>query len=68
MPELKPFVISIWCGVGKPGLNEFLDPFVTEFNEILRSGVIINGHHIKIKFRCFIADAPARSHIKCKCI
>lgn len=65
MPSIKPFVIAIWCGDGKPNnLNEFLGSFVSEINSILRMGISINGYCINISRLIFLADSPARSLIK----
>lgn len=65
MPEIKPMVIAIWCGEGKPtDLIGFLDPFVNELNDLLRDGILINDHKISIFVRCFICDTPARAFIK----
>lgn len=67
LPEVKPFVIAIWCGEGKPDdLHEYLSPFVEEINCINRSGFSINGHEIEISSLCFICDAPARAFLKGK--
>lgn len=65
MPELGVFVIAIWCGESKPTvLNEFLDRFVGELNDILLSGIAINDHQLKVLIRCFVCDSPARAFIK----
>lgn len=65
MPELGVMVIAIWSGEGTPTvLNDFLDRFATELNEILSNGIMINGCKLDIAFRCFICDTPARSFIK----
>lgn len=65
MNDLKPIVVAIWCGIGKPkDLNEFLSPFVDEVNGILDNGVIINGYRIDIESIAFIADTPARAFLK----
>lgn len=65
MADLKPIVVAIWCGDGKPkDLNEFLNPFVDEMNEILNFGIIINGYRIHIESIKFLADSPARSFLK----
>lgn len=45
--------------------NEFLREFVDELNSLLRVGeIIINNHVIRINFKCFIMDTPARALIK----
>lgn len=65
MREIQPMIIAIWCGFSKPKeLNEFLRPFVTELNEILRNGIIINGYSLTVTCHCFVCDTPARSFIK----
>lgn len=65
MDEVKPFIVSIWCGETKPiNLNEFLHQFVDELNEIVTSGINLNGFHINVGIRCFIADSPARAFLK----
>lgn len=63
-PRIRPFVIAIWCGEGKPPVNEYLREFVDELNSLLETNITINGHHIKIKIKCFICDTPARAFIK----
>lgn len=64
MSHVKPFVVAVWCGYGKPELNAFLGPFVEEFKEILANGLTINNFHLKVLFHHFSADAPARAYIK----
>lgn len=66
MPHIDPFVVAIWCGHGsKPSnLNDFLNQFVRELNEILSNHIVINGHQITLEVRSFICDTPARSQIK----
>lgn len=68
-PDLKPFVVSIWYGEGKPKpVNDFLFSFIHELKDIMSNGIVINGYHIKVKVRCFICDTPARSLFKCNVI
>lgn len=66
MPEIQPMVVAIWCGpTSKPSnCNEYLRKFVTELNELLEQGLLINDHHINVSFRCFLCDTPARAFIK----
>lgn len=65
-PLIKPFIVAIWYGQGKPQpVNDFLLPFVNELNDVLRSGIRINDHLIEIRTRAFICDTPARSLLKC---
>lgn len=66
MPHIRPFIIAIWCGsYSKPtNLNEFLKPFTTELNTLMKNGIDINESHISIEFCCCICDSPARAFIK----
>lgn len=65
MPHIKPFVIAIWCGDGKPkDLNEYLGLFVDEMNSILLNGISIKGYNVNILRVRFLADSPARSLMK----
>lgn len=65
MPDIKPMVICIWSGVGKPNnLNEFLQPFVNELNAIIGCGIVVNNNRIEVVVRCFLCDSPARSFLK----
>lgn len=65
MPFIKPIVLAIWCGNGKPkNLSEYLEKFVTEMNTILETGIVINGYRIDIKRIVFATDSPARSYLK----
>lgn len=65
MREIKPMIIGIWCGFGKPNdLNEFLRPFVNEFKELLAQGMNINGYTLSVNCHCFVCDTPARAFMK----
>lgn len=65
LPQIDPMIVAIWCGHSKPtDLNEFLNPFVDELNELLLNGLFINGHQLNVIVRCFICDTPARAYIK----
>ncbi|XP_044744741.1 uncharacterized protein LOC123306687 [Coccinella septempunctata] len=67
LPKIKPLVVGIYCGAGKPvDLALYLGPFVQEMQQILKHGLFIQkyGYHIQIKIRCFICDSPARAFIK----
>lgn len=65
-PEIKPMVIGVWCGNGKPeNLNEFLGPFANDIETVTKDGVIINEKfRLDITIRCLVCDAPARSFLK----
>lgn len=68
-PSIKPLVIGIYFGKGKPKkLNEFLEDFVNDMKKLLEDGLQIqpSNKNIKIKIRCFICDSPARAYIKGK--
>lgn len=63
-PTIHPFTVGIWCGEGKPNVNEFLRKFVDELKIILNTGIAIKNFVIRIKIKCFICDTPARAFIK----
>lgn len=63
-PQIRPFAIAIWCGEGKPVLNEYLAQFVDEFLRLYQSGIFINNHQIRIHIKGFICDTPARAYVK----
>lgn len=65
MADIKPMVIGIWSGVGKPkNLNEFLEPLCIDIDAVIKDGIIINGNRLDVEIRCFICDSPARSFLK----
>lgn len=67
MPNIQPMIIGIWCGEGKPKpINEYFLAFVNEVNQLIETGITVNGWHINIGVRCFICDSPARALIKGK--
>lgn len=60
------FVISLYYGTRKPEkIDEFLRPFVDEMKDLEDNGFIFKNVCYKVRLRCIIADAPARSFIKC---
>lgn len=61
---MSPFAVGIWCGEGKPAVNEYLRDFVDELKFLLTNEISINGHTIKTKIRNFVCDTPARAYIK----
>lgn len=63
-PQIRPFVIAIWCGEGKAVLNEYLAQFVAELKSLLTTGIVINNNMLHIKIKAFICDTPARAYIK----
>lgn len=66
MPKLQPIPIGIYCGTKKCDVIQFLTPFVNEIKEVIKNGIIINGHKITVQIRCIICDSPARSYVKGK--
>lgn len=65
MREIKPIVVAVWCGVGKPkDLDAFLLPFVNELKHLIKTGMFFNEYRVDIGSVCFVCDSPARSHLK----
>lgn len=65
-PSISPIVVAIWCGISKPPLNEYLQPFVAEMKLLMSNGITINAHKIEIKIGRIICDTPARAFLKGK--
>lgn len=63
-PKIHPFVVGIWCGISKPNVNEYLQPFVTEMKLLMADKFVVNEHQIQIKFGLIISDTPARAMLK----
>lgn len=64
--DYEPFFVSIFHGYSKPkDVNEYLEPFVAELNDLLENGFIIDEKPVEIICRCFLCDAPAKSFVKC---
>lgn len=61
---IDPMVVGIWCGEGKPPLNEYLEPLINELKSILLNGLIINSKPIAIRMGRVICDTPARAFVK----
>nr|CAI5844559.1 unnamed protein product [Callosobruchus analis] len=62
--EIPPLVAAIFYGTTKPPLESFFQNFVQELNEIIRTGIKINGKYLPVKIKCFVCDTQARSFIK----
>nr|XP_042902110.1 uncharacterized protein LOC107449218 [Parasteatoda tepidariorum] len=63
----NPFLVSLFCGLTKPPVEEFLQPVVQELKDVLVNGIVISPENQKlsVKVRSFICDTPARCFIKC---
>jgi hypothetical protein len=60
------FLISLFYGESKPeSIHEFLSTFVQEMIQLEQEGFSYEGSIFNVRVRCLIADAPARSFIKC---
>lgn len=67
-PDIKPFVIGIYYGEGKPkNLDAYLEDFIIDVTNLLEKGISLQQQPDKpiiVKIRCFICDSPARAYIK----
>lgn len=62
----EPFIIALWCGVGKPDpLDDYLGDFIHELTILQQNGFQYDGSHFSVNIQCFVCDAPARSYLKC---
>lgn len=62
---VAPFPIAIFCGTGKPPIDEYFKEFVAELKHLLEHGFVCAGISFKLWVRAFIADAPAKAYMRC---
>lgn len=68
LPFVKPLVIGIYSGLGKPNsLDNFLRSFVDDMKTI-ENGFQLQGKDLRIPVtvRSIICDSPARAYVKGK--
>lgn len=59
-------IAGLFYGNQKPSnITQFLEKFVEEIKVFETDGIKMNGVSFNIRIRCIMADAPARSFIKC---
>ncbi|KAM7306470.1 uncharacterized protein ISCGN_010173 [Ixodes scapularis] len=59
-----PFMVSVYCGKGKPpNLQDYLHPFL-EVSHLSSNGMVIKGIHVDVSLTAMVCDAPARSYVK----
>lgn len=67
-PNIKPLVIGIYYGIGKPkNLTAYLEDFVADVSHLLEEGIALlqnSEKKVTVKIRCFICDSPARAFMK----
>lgn len=61
---IEPFFAGIWCGKSKPLCREYLEPLISEMEDLMSNGMIVNSHLINVKFGLCICDTPARVMLK----
>lgn len=65
MSVVKPMIIGIWSGFGKPNsLTEYLGPFMNDMQLAIRNGIEVNGNRIEVGINSFNCDSPARCWLK----
>lgn len=66
IPKSVPIMCALYSGETKPlSVQTFLKPVVAELNSLMSKGICVNGIVYDVKISSVIADAPARSFIKC---
>jgi hypothetical protein len=61
----SPFVISLFCGEGKPtDTEDFFEDFIGDANDLIASGFKYWNRHFQCIISAFVCDAPARSFVK----
>lgn len=64
--DQRPFVIGLYYGTSKPNsANGYLGALIEELCGLEKNGIVMEGKQFCVKVSCIIADAPARSFIKC---
>ena len=63
--SLALFVVGIFCGQSKPSdVKCYLQQLIMELQEIMTSGIVVLGRHLRVKLQCIICDIPARCFIR----
>lgn len=62
--NIRPLVIAIAAGTGKPDVTIFFGDFVKELNMLWSTGIEINGYKVKVVTTNFRCDTPARALAK----
>lgn len=67
IPDIyKPLIVAIYCGNSKPkDLSQYLNEFIAELNYLQEHGIKLFQKTFIVKLKCFVADTPARSYLKC---
>lgn len=60
----KVFCVGLYLGPTKADVQEFLDDFVAEYDNLETTGFILNNIRVFLKIKAIICDAPARSYVK----
>lgn len=59
------FMVSLFCGIGKPDLTKFITPFVDEVARLQKDGFVYKSLKFVISKILFICDIPAKSFVQC---
>lgn len=55
----------MFCGESKPkSLAQYLNPFINEFEILLKNGIQVDTYHFVVHLEAFCCDSPARSYLK----
>lgn len=63
--ERFPFLVSSFCGPGKPeDVHRFLQPVIDDILRLEREGFLFNGRRFEVRLERAVCDTPARSFCK----
>ncbi|KAK0134194.1 hypothetical protein N1851_030237 [Merluccius polli] len=63
--DSQPFLVGLFCGVGKPKpVAEYLLDLVEELKHLQTNGIMYGGVMHRFTLRGFVCDAPARAFLK----
>ncbi len=64
--DREPFIVSVFCGKGKPAsVEEFVQPLIDDVLRLAQDGINFNGRHYTVRLERLVCDTPARSFCKC---
>lgn len=64
--NLPVFIVGLFLGESKPqSITEYLKELINEVEFLEQNGLIFSSKRFPVKLKCIVADAPARSFLKC---
>ena len=61
----KPLPIAVFCGIGKPNLESFINMLSSELLDLKQNGFLYDSLTFKVRNITFTCDTPARCFLQC---